>query len=298
MKLRLSNSQTLSPCLENANLNYSSQRGEQMAGTLDVTKNGELVPHRHATGLMSFRLCLAVTALSTIASFCPKGFAATWGSIRGNNRSTPHVEGRGAPRAMPPPPGPGRVIEGPRNREGEHEAGIPREPRREFEANRRAEFERETRERRHLDIDADRRHAFFWDRFHPGMIISALPPGYAPIYVGSTPYYYDEGVFYESAPSGYTVVTPPIGALVPVLPPGAEAIVVGPTVYYYAAGAFYLQQPQGYVVVRPPLGISVTDLPPDAAPVVINGVQYYQADGAYFLPMFQGGVTVYTTVQP
>ncbi len=237
---------------------------------------------------------LGLMALVACAAFNSAASAATWGSIRGNNRS-PHEEGHGTARPVQPGPSRGQILTAPHNRE--HEAPIAREQGREFEAGRRAEMERENRERRHLDIDEDRRHAFFWDRYHPGMILNVLPPDYAPVYVGSTPYYYDQGVFYQSTPSGYAVVTPPIGALVPALPPGAEAIPVGSIIYYYAGGAFYLPQPQGYLVVTPPPGISVTSLPADATPVVINGTQYYQADGAYFLPMFQGGVTVFTTVR-
>ena len=154
------------------------------------------------------------------------------------------------------------------------------------------------REHPRWDVHEESRHAFFWDRFHPGIVIGALPFGYNQIYVSGNPYYYYQGVYYENGPSGYVVVTPPLGALVPALPPGAEAVTAGPTVYYYAGGAFYVQVPQGFQVVSPPPGVTIPELPPNAAPVIINGAQYYQADGAYFLPVMDNGVIVYTTVQP
>ncbi len=219
----------------------------------------------------------------------PRAVAATWGSIRANNRE-PHEESRGG----------GRPLRG--HEEGvarNHEAApeIRREPERHVEVPRR-EIRHDYRERRHVDIDAELHHGFFWHDFHPGMILNTLPPGYVQVYVGSNPYYYDQGVYYQTTPSGYAVVTPPPGAIVPVLPPGAEAIPVGPAVYYYAAGAFYVQQPQGYVVVAPPAGVTVTTLPPGAVPVIIRGMQYYQADGVYFMPVMENGVVAYTVVQP
>jgi hypothetical protein len=209
-----------------------------------------------------------------------------------------------APRVAPQfnRPAPSQSAEINRNREGregERAPEVGRDRGREaVDATRRAEIERETHDRRHFDFDDDRRRAFHWYGYRPGMIIETLPAAYVPIYVSGVPYYYDQGVYYESGPSGYVVVNPPLGAVAPELPPGAEPIVVGSTVYYYANGAFYFPEADGYHVVTPPLGVTVTELPPDATPVIINGRQYYQADGAYFLPVIQDGVTVYTTVQP
>ncbi len=158
--------------------------------------------------------------------------------------------------------------------------------------------EQAIRERRHLDLDEDRRHAFHWSHFRPGVIVDVLPFGYFPIYVGGATYYYYAGVFYEPTLSGYVVVTPPLGVVVPVLPPGAEAVVAGGVVYYYAAGVFYVQHPNGYRVVPAPLGVTVSSLSPDAVPVNVNGRLYYQARGVHFLPVMQDGVTVFITAQP
>ena len=228
-----------------------------------------------------------------------------WGSIRANNRSAieSHPGSRPAPeisrgRVEPARPTPERPRVEPQ-REREVERGRQMERGREIEGERREAFEHEARERRHLDIDADRHHLYYWSGFAPGAVIGTLPLGYAPLYVGATPYYYYQGVYYQNSPSGYVVVTPPTGATVAELPPGAESIPVGNVMYYYAGGAFYVQQPQGgFMVVAPPMGITVDSLPDGASPVNINGVLYYQANGAYFLPEMQGGVTVYQSVRP
>jgi hypothetical protein len=218
---------------------------------------------------------------------------AQWDSIRANNRS--FYNGGGAEAHETQPAAAGRGGEAGRRQAHASEVAVNRghEPER-----GRVEMDRMARDRRHFDIDEDRWHSYHWFGYHPGMIISALPAGYLSIYVGGSPYYYDQGVYYESDPTGYVVVTPPLGATVPALPPGAEPVAVGSLIYYFAAGAFYQQQPQGFMVVTPPLGVTVSVLPQGAVPVVIHGMQYYQAEGAYFMPNMQGGVTVYTTVQP
>lgn len=155
------------------------------------------------------------------------------------------------------------------------------------------------RERSRLGIEAERRHAFYWAGFRPGLAVGALPVGYVQVSVGATGYYYYDGVYFQPTTTGsYAVVAPPVGVVVPQLPSGADAIVVGPSTYYDAGGAFYLQQPNGFAVVPAPLGVTVTGLPPGAAPVAINGAIYYAAGASYFRPVMQAGVTVYVTAHP
>jgi hypothetical protein len=157
---------------------------------------------------------------------------------------------------------------------------------------------RET-ERRHVDTEQERHHAFYWSGYYAGVTVGVLPPGYVQTGVGATGYYYYDGVYYRPTTEGnYVVVAPPEGAIVPQLPSGAETIVVGPTTYYYAGWAFYVQQPTGFAVMPAPLGVTVTMLPPGAAPVVIKGVLYYLANNAYYVPVMQGGITVYVTAHP
>ena len=154
-------------------------------------------------------------------------------------------------------------------------------------------------ERRRLDIEAERRQAFYWAGFYPGLAVGVLPVGYVQVSVGATGYYYYDGVYFRPTPEGsYVVVAPPTGVSVPQLPSGAEAVSVGPTTFYYAGGAFYVQQPTGFALVPAPLGVTVTGLPPGATTVAINGAVYFVAGPTYFLPVMQGGVTVYVTAHP
>jgi hypothetical protein len=148
------------------------------------------------------------------------------------------------------------------------------------------------------DLDIDRHHSHYWSSYWSGMRLRALPHGYLSIRIGGRPYYYYEGVYYEPAPEGYSVVAPPVGATISSLPAGATGISINGTIYFYAGGAFYLQQPNGFAVVPAPIGVTVAELPPGATPVVINGNTYYLGNGTYYFPVMQGGVTVYTTVKP
>jgi hypothetical protein len=154
-------------------------------------------------------------------------------------------------------------------------------------------------EHRHVDIEHERAHAFYWSRYSAGMNVAVLPQGYVQVSVGPVGYYYFDGVYYQATTEGnYVVVAPPVGVIVPTVPTGAETMVVGPTTYYYAGGACYLQQPNGFAVVQPPLGMTVPTLPPGAGTTVINGVLYYVVGNVYYQPIMQGGVTVYVTARP
>lgn len=242
------------------------------------------------------KFCAAAFSLLLANSLgCPHVFAA-WNSIRANNRSS-GGEVRNTQRAFQPAPNQARGLERraevPRStdvrREGEH--GVISRP--------REGIDRERSEHRRFDFDEEHHDLYPWSHYHPGYVTGTLPYGYIPLNVGGTPYYYYGGSYYETGPSGYVVVQPPVGVVVPDLPPGAETVPAGPNMFYYAGGAFYAPNPQGgFVVIAPPLGVTVDTLPPGATPVSINGMMYYQAGGVYFLPMMQNGVTVYTTVQP
>lgn len=92
---------------------------------------------------------------------CPAPALAAWGSIRGNNREQGftrgpvHEEHRGEPVGHGPERG--------------FRPGAP-----------------EVHERPRFDIADERRHAFFWHDFHPGLFIGALPLGYLSITVGDS----------------------------------------------------------------------------------------------------------------
>ena len=57
-----------------------------------------------------------------------------------------------------------------------------------------------------------------------GFRLSVLPFGYSRIFVGSYPYYYNDGIFYRnySNGGGYEVVAPPLNAVVKKLPANAN----------------------------------------------------------------------------
>lgn len=104
---------------------------------------------------------------------------------------------------------------------------------------RRAEVAHRETERPHVDIEAERHHAFYWSGFQVGMAVGVLPIGYVQTSVGATGYYYYDGVYYQvTTQDNYVVVVPPVGAIVPQLPSGAETLVVGPTTSITRVGRF------------------------------------------------------------
>ena len=96
----------------------------------------------------------------------------------------------------------------------------------------------------------------------PGHVISRLPMGNRRVWHRKVPYYYFGGVFYKSAPSGFIVVSPPIGAVVVSLPIGYQRVWIGDVGYYVYGGVFYQRVPSGYVVVEGPTNLAVEDEPP------------------------------------
>jgi len=235
--------------------------------------------------------------LLVAAVFCPH-LHAGWGSLRANNRSSapapraPMQENRqvqvrpAQPVARPEPGRPSQPVP----------AQSPRPPAR-VAAPVLEQARADQADRQRLDIAEERRQSAFWSNYRPGMRMDRLPDGWSRIGVRGHDYFYCQGVFYDTGPSGYVVIAPPLDAEIPALPPDAESVVVGSTVYYYVAGAFYLQQPDGgFIVVSAPIGAVVSLLPPDASPLVVNGTTYYQADGVFYLPILQNGVTAYLTV--
>ena len=221
------------------------------------------------------------TILATVAAlgaFAP-ALRADWGSLRSNNRPEQGHEAEQqhheAERGRPP------VAHGTVVVEHGHPAPV------------------RVVEPRHWDVEAERRHGYYWAGYHPGLTIGVLPAGYIQVSFGGTGYYYYDGVYFRPTPGGpYAVVPPPVGVIVPQLPDGAETVMAGPATYYYAAGAFYVPDPRGFVVVTAPLGVVVHGLPPGATPVLIEGKIYYFGNSTYFLPVMVAGVTVYIPTLP
>jgi hypothetical protein len=70
-----------------------------------------------------------------------------------------------------------------------------------------------------------------------GIFLPALPPDYATIWIGPTPYYYADGVYYNPAPGqGYVVVAPP---------PDADTVQAAPSPPASPDPIFYPRNKQG-----------------------------------------------------
>ena len=150
----------------------------------------------------------------------------------------------------------------------------------------------------HHDVDVDFHHPRFWSNFAFGRRWNVLPVGCVAVLVNGAPYWYNDGIYYQQADSGYQEVYPPVGADVPQPPDGAVVIDAGNLNYYYAGGAFYVEQGDGYVIAPPPIGVTVPELPPGAVEVWVNGEEAYQFNGIYYRPLFVNGVTQYVTFVP
>ncbi len=95
----------------------------------------------------------------------------------------------------------------------------------------------------HLRPDARKVHAggFYHPFVYPrvGIVVHTLPIGYYSFYWNTYPYYYYDGMFYQSYADGtYKVAAPPIGAEVPSLPVGAEIVTIDGNPYFEYNGIY------------------------------------------------------------
>jgi hypothetical protein len=151
----------------------------------------------------------------------------------------------------------------------------------------------------HRDVEVDVHRPQVWNNFAFGRRMAALPRGFMSLQIGGSPYFYSDGIYYQSGEGGYQEVYPPVGAAIPQPPDGAVEVDAGGQAYYYAGGAFYLQQPDGtYAIAATPIGAVVPELPPGAVQASINGTVAYQFNGIYYEPTFVNGVTQYETFAP
>lgn len=129
-----------------------------------------------------------------------------------------------------------------------------------------------------------------------GATVAALPMAAVALTVAGTPYWYSNGVYYESQGGQYAVVPPPQGAVVPAPPPSCSTVDLGAGKTYDCGGAFYSTAPNGYAVVPPPIGIAVPALPNGAVVHVIAGTTYFTFGGAWYQPMYSSGGVMYRIV--
>lgn len=151
-----------------------------------------------------------------------------------------------------------------------------------------------------------------------GVRINVLPRGYSRVYVGSNPYYYNEGVYYRPYnQGGYEVVAPPLHALITKLPANATVTVVDGQKYYQLGGTFYQEEidennklayrvvgtdgvlntenmieadgPIAYESAVPALGSRYDELPASSKMQVINQQKYFQSlNGIYYKEVIEG----------
>ena len=86
-----------------------------------------------------------------------------------------------------------------------------------------------------------------------GRIVPTLPDRHRRVYVGSRPYYYYGGRFYDRHRDGFVYVRAPLGAIVATLPLGYLSFTIGGIGYYLADDVYYRRVENGYAVVEPPV---------------------------------------------
>ncbi len=162
-----------------------------------------------------------------------------------------------------------------------------------------------------------------------GVRVNVLPFGYSRIYVGSNPYYYNDGIYYRNYNnSGYEVVAPPLNATVNRLPSNANVTVIDGQKYYQVGGTFYQEEfsennklsyrvvgtdgvintdnanaeenLNAYDEVIPTLGSRYDELPEESKVQVINQQKYFVTPGGvYYKEVIEGDKVRYevTSVQ-
>jgi hypothetical protein len=143
-----------------------------------------------------------------------------------------------------------------------------------------------------------------------GFYLNTLPYGYYPFYMGSSMYYYNNGIFYSPYDDGYVVTAPPVGAAVPGLPKGAKSIMIDNQQFFEYNGVYYKvvindKGDKVYVVAGkngvlnteredgnddtadqyqgPRVGDMVNRLPDNTRSVTLNGKKYYVSpDEVYY----------------
>jgi hypothetical protein len=127
-------------------------------------------------------------------------------------------------------------------------------------------------------------HPYVYPRV--GVVVHTLPVGYYAFTWNTYPYYYYDGLFYQSYADGsYKVAAPPIGAEVPSLPVDADIITIDGNPYFQYRGIYYesVIRPDGefaYKVVGKD-GILNTQAEPDPSLPLIGDMTDRLPDGSH-----------------
>ncbi len=138
---------------------------------------------------------------------------------------------------------------------------------------------------------------YFYSGFRPfGFYSTILGIGALSMMINSQPYYYDDGVYYQSYNNGYQVVAPPVSATISNMPDGYSVVMVDDERYFYYAGIFYTKISNGYMVVEAPPGAVVYDLPEGATQLTASNITYLQYNNSIFQPIMVDGKPAYEVV--
>ncbi|MBU0966681.1 MAG: SH3 domain-containing protein [Proteobacteria bacterium] len=138
--------------------------------------------------------------------------------------------------------------------------------------------------------DHRRGRGYMGPPFRHGQVIAKLPHGHRTIYVGRSPYYFWDGIFYSPGTRGYVVVSGPVGAIVASLPLGHSRVSIGGGIYFNFGDTYYRQVPQGYMVVAPPPEVVVQPQPPQiygSVSVIANRLNVRSGPGREHPVVFQ-----------
>jgi len=140
--------------------------------------------------------------------------------------------------------------------------------------------------------------------YHPyvypqiGIVVHTLPVGYYSFVWNTYPYYYCDGLFYQSYADGsFKIAAPPIGAEVPSLPIDAAIITIDGNPYYEYEGIYYesVIHPDGkiaYKVVGKD-GILNTNSQADPALPLVGDMTDHLPDGSHCVTL--SGKTYWVT---
>jgi len=140
---------------------------------------------------------------------------------------------------------------------------------------------------------------YYWGpMWHPwGFVAATIAATAIIVSVNNQQYHYDQGVYYVSSGSGYTVVQAPVGATITTLPPSSQTVVVNETTNnYYYGGTYYEKSSGGYTVVEPTAGTVVESLPEGGEEVKIGDITYVKVGETYYQPIEQDGKSMYEVV--
>jgi len=132
----------------------------------------------------------------------------------------------------------------------------------------------------------------------PGVVVRTLPPGYYTFLWNTYPYYYWDGLFYQSYADGtYKIAAPPVGAEVPSLPIDADIITIDGNPYFEYKGIYYesVIRPNGqfaYKVVGKD-GILKTNSKNDPALPLVGDMTDQLPDGSHCVTL--SGKTYWVT---